>query len=87
MFYICVFFWVPNWPKIGIILGLGLSSTFGPPPSHILPGDPTLGYIYPSIYHYLAIQPSVYLSIYLKTFILKSFHYLYFACSLCHQNG
>ena len=26
-----VYFWgVPNWPKIGIILGLKFSSTFGP---------------------------------------------------------
>ena len=30
--FICIYFFrVPNWPKIGILLGLGLSSTFGPP--------------------------------------------------------
>ena len=31
-----------NWPKIGIFLGLGFSSTFGPPPPPYFPGVPTL---------------------------------------------
>ena len=47
MFYMYVFFRVPNWPKIGIFLGLGFSSTFGlspPPPCHIFLGVPTLGF-------------------------------------------
>ena len=29
-YFICMYFFrVPNWPKIGIFLGLGCSSTFG----------------------------------------------------------
>ena len=40
-----VFFRVPNWPKIGIFLGLGFSSTFGPPPPPLVIffGSPDLG--------------------------------------------
>ena len=48
--FICMYFFIaPNWPKIGIFLGLGFSSTFGPPPPpqpssrHIFPGVPPLG--------------------------------------------
>ena len=40
--YVSIFFMVPNWPKIGIFLGLEFSSTFGPLPSHIFPGGPPL---------------------------------------------
>ena len=52
MFYMYVVFRVPNWPKICIVLGLGLCSTFGhplpsppPPPSSPLyvPGSSTPG--------------------------------------------
>ena len=32
MFYLYVFFRVPYWPKIGIFLDFGFSSTFGTPP-------------------------------------------------------
>ena len=41
-----VFFSVPNWPKIGIFLGLGSAQLSPPPPHHIFPGVPTLGYCY-----------------------------------------
>ena len=48
MFFICMYFFrVPNWPKIGIFLGLGPSPTFGPPPPphrYIFPGVPPLGF-------------------------------------------
>ena len=32
-----------NWPKIGIFLGLGFSSTFGPPPPPYFSGSPDPG--------------------------------------------
>ena len=42
--HVCMnLFRVPNWPNIGIFLGLGFSSTFGTPPCCIFPGVPTLG--------------------------------------------
>ena len=35
MFYMYVFFGILNWPKIGMFLGLGFSSTFRLPVIHV----------------------------------------------------